>query len=48
MTLKKENVIYQGTFNDAAGGQQLAATMYDRGVKAIFAAAGGAGAWCYY
>jgi basic membrane protein A len=43
MSLKKENVIYQGTFNDTAAGQQLAAQMYDRGVKAIFCAAGGVG-----
>lgn len=44
MSLKKENVVYQGTFNDVAAGQQLAAQMYDRGVKAIFCAAGGVGA----
>mgnify|MGYP001370493707 CR=1 FL=1 len=43
VSLKAENVIYQGTFNDAAAGQQLAAQMYDRGVKAIFCAAGGVG-----
>ena len=43
MSLKAENVIYQGTFNDTAAGQQLAAQMYDRGVKAIFCAAGGVG-----
>jgi len=43
MTIKPENVIYQGTFNSADAGQQLAATMYDRGVKAVFAAAGGTG-----
>jgi basic membrane protein A and related proteins len=43
VTIKAENVIYQGTFWDVAAGQQLAATMYDRGVKAIFAAAGGVG-----
>ena len=43
MTIKPENVIYQGTFTEVAAGQQLAATMYDRGVKAIFAAAGGVG-----
>ena len=41
--LKAENVIYQGTFSDVAAGQQLAAQMYDRGVKVIFAAAGGVG-----
>jgi len=43
MSLKKENVIYQGTFSEVAAGQQLAAQMYDRGVKAIFCAAGGVG-----
>ncbi|WP_293977840.1 BMP family protein, partial [uncultured Clostridium sp.] len=43
MTLDKENVIYQGTFNDVAAGTQLANAMYDRGVKAIFCAAGGVG-----
>ncbi|MBS5951840.1 MAG: BMP family ABC transporter substrate-binding protein [Clostridium sp.] len=43
MSLKAENVLYQGTFDNSAAGQQLAATMYDNGVKAIFAAAGGVG-----
>jgi basic membrane protein A len=43
ITIKAENVIYQGTFSDVAAGQQLAAQMYDKGVKAIFAAAGGVG-----
>lgn len=43
MTLDAENVIYQGTFNDVAAGTQLANAMYDRGVKAIFCAAGGVG-----
>lgn len=43
MSLKKENVLYQGTFDDKAAGQQIAAQMYDRGVKAIFVAAGGVG-----
>ena len=43
ISLKPENVIYQGTFSDVAAGQQLAAQMYDRGVKVIFAAAGGVG-----
>ena len=43
MSIKAENVIYQGTFSDTAAGQQLAAQMYDRGVKAIFCAAGGVG-----
>jgi basic membrane protein A and related proteins len=43
ISLKKENVIYQGSFDNVAAGTQLAAQMYDRGVKAIFAAAGGVG-----
>ena len=43
ISLKAENVVYQGTFNDTAAGQQLAAQMYDKGVKAIFCAAGGVG-----
>lgn len=43
MTIKSENVVYQGTFEDVAAGQQLAATMYDNGVKAIFVAAGNVG-----
>lgn len=43
MSLKQENVVYQGTFSDTAAGQQLAAQMYDKGVKAIFCAAGGVG-----
>lgn len=43
MVLRPENVIYQGSFDNVAAGQQLAAQMYDRGVKAIFAAAGGVG-----
>ncbi len=43
MTIKAENVVYQGSFDNVAAGQQLAAQMYDKGVKAIFAAAGGVG-----
>lgn len=43
ITMKPENVIYQGSFTDVAAGQQLAAQMFDRGVKAIFCAAGGVG-----
>ncbi|WP_040950790.1 BMP family lipoprotein [Gorillibacterium massiliense] len=43
ISLKKENVIYQGSFSDVAAGQQLAAQMYDRGVNVIFTAAGGVG-----
>jgi basic membrane protein A len=41
--MSPENVLYQGTFSDVAAGQQIAASMYDRGVKAVFAAAGGVG-----
>lgn len=43
VSMKKENFIYEGTFTNTAGGQQIAATMYDRGVKVIFAAAGSGG-----
>ncbi|MGL5244043.1 MAG: BMP family lipoprotein [Sarcina sp.] len=43
MSLQKENVIYQGTFDDKAAGTQIAAQMYDKGIKAIFCAAGGVG-----
>ena len=43
ITLKEENFIYEGTFGNAAAGQQIAAAMYDRDVKAIFIAAGTTG-----
>lgn len=43
ITLKPENIIYQGTFSEVAAGQQLAAQMYDKGVAAVFCAAGGVG-----
>jgi len=43
MTIEAENVIYQGSFDNVAAGQQLAAQMFDKGVKAIFCAAGGVG-----
>ena len=43
VTLDKENVIYAESFEDTAKGTQIAATMYDRGVKAIFASAGKVG-----
>lgn len=43
ISLKDENIVYIGSFDDKAGGQQLSAQMYDRGVKAIFAAAGDVG-----
>ncbi|MBX7310886.1 BMP family lipoprotein [Clostridium chauvoei] len=42
-SIKAENVIYQGTFKDIAAGQQIAAQMYNRGVKAIFCSAGATG-----
>ncbi len=43
ITIKAENVIYQGSFDNVAAGQQIAASMYDKGVTVIFAAAGGVG-----
>ena len=43
ITMKPENVVYQGSFDNVAAGQQLAAQMFDKGVKAIFCAAGGVG-----
>lgn len=43
ISLKAENIVYQGSFTDKAGGQQVAAQMYDKGVKVIFTAAGGTG-----
>ncbi|WP_449540068.1 BMP family lipoprotein [Ferdinandcohnia sp. Marseille-Q9671] len=43
LTIKEDNVVYQGTFDDKAAGGQIAAQMYDRGVNVIFAAAGGVG-----
>ncbi len=44
MTLTDENVLYEGTFDNVPGGTQIAATMFDSGVDAIFCAAGGVGA----
>ena len=44
MNISPENVVYEGSFDNVAGGQQIAAQMYGRGVKAIFTAAGGVGA----
>lgn len=35
--------IYQGTFSDVAAGTQIAASMYDKGIDVVFAAAGGVG-----
>ena len=43
VSLKAENIVYSGSFTNTGLGQQLAAQMYDSGVKAIFAAAGGTG-----
>ena len=43
ITGRPENVVYQGSFDNVAAGQQLAAQMFDKGVKAVFAAAGGVG-----
>ncbi|KUO51612.1 MAG: hypothetical protein APF76_13275 [Desulfitibacter sp. BRH_c19] len=43
IAIEAENVIYQGSFDDVAAGQQLAAQMYDKGVDVIFTAAGGVG-----
>ena len=43
IVMNADNFIYEGTFDNVAGGQQLAAAMYDKGVDAIFAAAGGVG-----
>ncbi|WP_078547014.1 BMP family lipoprotein [Litchfieldia alkalitelluris] len=43
LSIKAENVIYQGSFDNAAAGGQIAAQMYDRGVNVIFTAAGGVG-----
>ncbi|MDC7247767.1 MAG: BMP family ABC transporter substrate-binding protein, partial [Sphaerochaetaceae bacterium] len=34
---------YQGSFDNVAAGQQIAASMFDKGVDVIFAAAGGVG-----
>lgn len=41
--MKRENFIYQGTFNDISAGQQIASSMYSRGVNVIHAAAGAVG-----
>ncbi len=43
VNMDPSNFVYQGSFADLAGGQQLAIAMYDKGVDAIFAAAGGTG-----
>jgi basic membrane protein A len=44
ITMQESNIVYQGSFDNVPAGQQLAAQMYDRGVKTIFCAAGGVGA----
>ncbi|MFO7636098.1 MAG: BMP family ABC transporter substrate-binding protein, partial [Clostridia bacterium] len=43
VNMSATNVIYQGTFDNVAAGQAIAAQMFDRGVRAIFCAAGGVG-----
>jgi basic membrane protein A len=43
ITFFAENIIYQGSFDNVAAGQQIAAQMYEKGVDAIFCAAGGVG-----
>jgi len=43
LTIERDNVVYQGSFDDVAAGQQLAAGMFDKGVDVIFCAAGGVG-----
>ena len=43
VTISKESVVYQGSFSDVAAGQQIAASMYDKGFNVIFCAAGGVG-----
>lgn len=40
MEMSEDDFIYQGTFSDIAAGQQLAASMYDKGVNVIHCAAG--------
>ena len=43
IVMNPANVVYQGSFDNVAAGQQLAAQMFDKGAKAIFCAAGGVG-----
>ena len=43
VTIAQQDDLYSGSFSDVALGQQMAATMFDRGVDVIFAAAGGVG-----
>ncbi len=44
--IKPVNVVYQGSFDNVAAGQQLAAQMYDQGIGVIFCAAGDVGIGC--
>jgi basic membrane protein A len=41
--IQAENILYQGSFDNVAAGQQLGAGMFDKGVNVIFCAAGGVG-----
>jgi len=43
VTIAPEDVVYQGSFDNVQAGKTIAAAMYERGVKVIFAAAGGVG-----
>lgn len=43
VVIKPENVVYQGSFDNVAAGQQIAAMMFDKGVQVIFNAAAGTG-----
>lgn len=43
VTMKEENVVYEGSFDNFEGGKSIAARMYDSGVKAILIAAGNTG-----
>ncbi len=42
-TAEVVDYIYEGSFNNVAGGQQIASGMYDKGIDIIFHAAGGVG-----
>ena len=42
-TVEVADYLYNGTFNDVAGGQAQAGGMYDKGIDVIFVAAGGVG-----
>ncbi|MCK5737441.1 MAG: BMP family ABC transporter substrate-binding protein [Spirochaetaceae bacterium] len=43
IAMKADNIVYQGSFDNVAAGQQLGAGMFDKGVDVIFCAAGGVG-----